>query len=61
MQKTSQWPAHRWNVVGEQRQSNWQHPNAYYGEREETKHSTTDECDTRRYPHPQRTLSAKAI
>ena len=36
MQETSHWPPQRWNVMSEQRQSNWQHPNSYYREREET-------------------------
>jgi hypothetical protein len=61
MQKTSHWPTHRWNVMGEQRKSNWQHPNTYYREREETEHSATDECDTSRHPHPYPTLSTKAL
>jgi hypothetical protein len=61
MQETSHWPAHRWNVVSEQRKSNWQHPNAYYREREKAEHSATDECDTSRHSHPYRTLSTKAV
>src|SRR5690348_9093257 len=61
MQKTSHWPTHRLNVMCQQRKSNWQHPNAYYGEREEPQHSATNECDTSRHPHPYRTLSTKAV
>jgi len=52
MQKARDWPAHRRNVMSEQRQSNWQHPDADYREREETEHSTADERDTRRHPYP---------
>src|SRR5262249_61407120 len=29
MQETSYWAAHPWNVMSEQRKSNWQHPNTY--------------------------------
>src|SRR5215472_13453027 len=36
MQETSHWLTHRWNVISDQRKSNWQHPNSYYREREET-------------------------
>ena len=61
MQETSHWLTHRWNVISEQRKSNWQHPNSYYREREETEHSATDECDTSRHPHPFRTLPTKAV
>jgi len=61
MQETSHWLTHRWNVISEQRKSNWQHPNSYYREREETEHSATDECDTNRHPHPFRTLPTKAV
>jgi hypothetical protein len=61
MQETSHWLTHRWNVISEQRKSNWQHPNSYYREREETEHSATDERDTSRHPHPFRTLPTKAF
>src|SRR5262245_34106306 len=61
MQETSHWLTHRWNVISEQRKSNWQHPNSYYREREEPEHSATDECDTNRHPHPFRTLPTKAV
>src|SRR5262249_20169977 len=61
MQDTRHWLTHRWNVISEQRKSNWQHPNSYYREREETEHSATDECDTSRHPHPFRTLPTKAV
>jgi hypothetical protein len=60
MQETSHWPTHSWNVMSEQRKSNWQHPNTYYREREETQHSAADECDTSRHPHPYRSLPTKA-
>jgi len=43
--------------MGEQRKSNWQHPNTYYREREET--PGNDECDTSQHPreeHRQRVL-----
>jgi len=52
LQKTRHWPAHRRNVMSEQRQPNWQHPDADYREREETEHSTADERDTSRHSHP---------
>jgi len=45
--------------MGEQRKSNWQHPNTYYREREET--PGNDECDTSQHPHPYRTLPTKAV
>jgi hypothetical protein len=61
MQETSHWPTHRLNVMCQQRKSNWQHPNTYYGEREESQHSATNECDASRHPHPYRTLSTKAV
>jgi hypothetical protein len=61
LQETSHWPTHRLNVMSQQRKSNWQHPNAYYGEREEPQHSATNECDTSRHPHPYRTLPTKAV
>jgi hypothetical protein len=61
MQETSHWRTHGWNVMSEQRKSNWQHPNTYYREREETQHSATDECNTSRHPHPYRTFPAKAV
>jgi hypothetical protein len=61
MQETSYWPTHRWNVVSQQRKSDWQHPNSYYREREETEHAATDECDTSRHPKPFRTLPTKAV
>src|SRR5262249_27523564 len=51
MQETSHWLTHRWNVICEQRKSNWQHPNSYYREREEPEHSATDECDTNPISH----------
>jgi hypothetical protein len=47
--------------MSKQRKSNWQHPNTYYRERQETEHSSTDECDTSRHPHPYRTLRTKAL
>jgi hypothetical protein len=59
MQETSHWPTHGWNVVSEQRKSNWQHPNTYHREREEA--PGTDECDTSQHPHPYRTLPTKAV
>ena len=61
MQETSHRPTHRWNVMSEQRKSDWQHPNSYYREREETEHAATDECDTSRHPQPFRTISTKAV
>ena len=61
MQETSHRRAHRWNVMSKQRKSNWQHPNTYDREREETEHSTTDECDTSRHPRPYRTLPTKSL
>jgi hypothetical protein len=61
MEETSHWPTHRWNVMSEQRKSNWKHPNTYHWEREETQHSATDECNTSRHPQPYRTLPAKAV
>src|SRR5262249_424371 len=45
--------------MSEQRKSNWQHPNTYYREREET--PGNDECDTSQHPHPDRTLPTKAV
>jgi hypothetical protein len=59
MQETSDWRTHGWNVMSEQRKSNWQHPNTYYRDREET--PGTDECDTGQYSHPYRTLPTKAV
>ena len=47
--------------MSEQRKSNWQHPNTYYREREETEYSATDECNTSRHPHPYRSLPTKAL
>ena len=61
MQETSYWPPHLWNVMSEQRKSNWQHPNTYHRERKETKHPATDECDTSGHPHPFCTLATKAV
>ena len=61
MQETSQRRAHRWNVMSEQRKSDWQHPNSYYRKREETEHAATDECDTSRHPQPFRTIPTKAV
>lgn len=29
MQETSDWSTHYWNVMSEQRKSNWQHPETY--------------------------------
>jgi hypothetical protein len=29
VQETSDWRTHGWNVMSEQRKSNWQHPNTY--------------------------------
>ena len=45
--------------MSEQRKSNWQHPNTYYREWEET--PGTDECNASQHPHPQRTLPTKAV
>jgi hypothetical protein len=45
--------------MSEQRKSNWQHPNTYYRQREET--PGNDECDTSQQPHPYRTLPTKAV
>src|SRR5262249_11453438 len=45
--------------MSEQRKSNWQHPNTYYREREET--PGNDECDTSQHPHPYRTLLTNAV
>jgi hypothetical protein len=45
--------------MSEQRKSNWQHPNTYYRDREET--PDTDECDASRHPHPYRTLPTKSV
>jgi len=59
MQKTSHWPTHHWNVIGEQRKSNRQHPNTYYREWEET--PGNNECDTSQNPHPYCTLPKKAL
>jgi hypothetical protein len=61
MQEASHWPTHRWNVMSEQRKSNWQHPNTYYREREETQKSATDKCDASWHPHPYRTLPTKGV
>ncbi len=61
MQETSHWPTHRWNVMSEQRKSDWQHPNSYYRKREETEHAATDESDTSRHPQPFRTIPTKAV
>jgi hypothetical protein len=44
MQETSHWPTYHWNVMSEQRKSNWQHPKTHYRERKDT--PGTDECDT---------------
>jgi hypothetical protein len=52
MQQTRHWAAHHRNVMGEQRQSNRQHPNAEKRERQETEHSGNDEGDTGGHPHP---------
>jgi hypothetical protein len=59
VQETSDWHAHGRNVMSEQRESNRQHPNAYYREREKT--PGDDKCDTSQNPHPYRPLPAKAI
>jgi hypothetical protein len=59
MQKTSHWSTRYWNVIGEQRKSNWQHPNTYHREREETPRN--DECDTTQNPHPYCMLPKKAL
>jgi hypothetical protein len=61
MQETSHWPTHRWNVMSEQRKSDWQHPNSYYRKREETEHAAADESDTSRHPQPFRTIPTKAV
>ena len=61
MQETSHWPTHRWNVISEQRKSDWQHPNSYYRKREETEHAATDESDTSRHPQPFQTIPTKAV
>jgi hypothetical protein len=50
VQETSDWRTHDWNVMSEQRKSNWQHPNTYYREREKT--PGNDECDTSQQPAP---------
>jgi hypothetical protein len=59
VQETSDWRAHDWDVVSEQRKSNGQHPNTYHREREETPGS--NECDTSQHPYPNRTLATKAV
>jgi hypothetical protein len=59
VQETSDWRTDDWNVMSEQRKSNWQHPNAYHREREET--PGNDECDTSQHPHPYRTLPTKPV
>jgi hypothetical protein len=59
MQETSHWPTHHWNVIGEQRKSNRQHPKTYYWEWEET--PGNDECATSQNPHPYCTLPKKAL
>jgi hypothetical protein len=59
VQETSDWRTHDWNVMSEQCKSNWQHPNTYYREREET--PGNDECDTSQHPHPYRSLPTKAV
>ena len=59
MQETSHWPTHRWDVIGEQRKSNRQHPNTYYREWEET--PGNDECATGQNPRPYCTLPKKAV
>ncbi len=59
VQETSDWRAHGWNVVSEQRKSNWQHPNTYYRKGEKT--PGNDECDTSHHPHPYGTLPTKAV
>jgi hypothetical protein len=61
MQETSHWPTHGWNVMREQRKPNRQHPYSDYREREKTKHSAPDECDTSRHAQPYRALPTKAI
>ena len=61
MQETSHRLTHRWNVISEQRKSNWQHPNTDYRQREEAQQSSADECDAGRHPHPYRTLPPKAV
>src|SRR6476660_5071692 len=61
MQETSHWPTHRWNVMSEQRKSDWQHPNSYYRKREETEHAATDVRDTSRHPQPFRPIPTKAV
>ncbi len=45
--------------MGKQRKSNWEHPNTYDGEREQT--PGHDECETDRDPHPYRTVPTKAV
>lgn len=59
VQKTSDWRTDDWNVMSEQRKSDWQHPNTYDWEREET--PGNDECDTSQNPHPYRALPTKAV
>jgi hypothetical protein len=59
MQETSDRRTYGWNILSEQRKSNWQHPNTDYRKRKATPRN--DECDTSQYPHPDRTLPTKAV
>jgi hypothetical protein len=44
LEEASHRRTHDWNVMSEERKSNWQHSDTYYREREET--PGTDERDT---------------
>jgi hypothetical protein len=61
MQKPSHWATHRWNIMSEQRKSDWQHPDTYYRQRKETQHSAATERNTSRHPQPCHTLTPKAV
>jgi hypothetical protein len=61
IQETRDWAAHHWNVMGNQRQSNRQHPNAENRERQETEHSGQDEGDTNGHPHPYCAFSSQTV
>jgi hypothetical protein len=59
MQETSYWPTYCWNVMSEQRKPNRQHPNTYYGKREET--PGNDERDPSQHPQPYHTPPTEAV
>jgi hypothetical protein len=59
VQETSDWRAYGLYVMSEQNKSNWQHPNTYYREREET--PGNDESDAGQDPRQYRTLPTKAV